>query len=63
MTKLTKQGVRDLNDIPSKPRGRRLPMPPRPICSHAHTITRTIGDVLYETCLTCNKSWAPYEDC
>jgi len=34
--RLTKQGVRDLNDIPTKPRGIRLPMPPsqKRSCNH-----------------------------
>lgn len=54
--KRTKQGVRDLSDIPSKPRG--VVLDPRPqsqeICRHVRTRRLDSGD---ESCLDCPLVW------
>lgn len=54
--KLTKQGVRDLNDIPSKPRGVKLDAPPKleAFCKHARIKTLESGDSM---CLDCSTAW------
>lgn len=55
--KLTKQGVRDLNSIPSKPKGVKLDPPPKKLeafCKHARTKTLESGDSM---CLDCDTIW------
>ena len=53
----TKQGIRDLNNLPSKPRGIRLELPPAEnTCDHKKT-TREDYDVGLATCSACGESW------
>ena len=54
--KLTKQGVRDLNFLPSKSRGVRLQLPPPEslICSHRAIIKTEDG----KECRVCGMFWA-----
>ena len=50
---LTRQGVKNLNSLPSRPRGIRLEMPPdmmMGICNHAATRIDNDGDVV---CIKC----------
>jgi hypothetical protein len=49
----TAQNVRDLNHLPSKPRGIRLPMPPdleEVGCSHPVTRVDSDGDIFCTRC-------------
>lgn len=61
MAKLTKQGVRDLNDLKGSSKGIRLPEPPRqarqaPHCFHIHTVERpSSGSVPYLFCQDCQR--------
>ena len=53
--KLTKQGLRDLDSIPSKPKGIKLDMPPRnQFCKHKNKKILNNGDTI---CLDCDKLW------
>lgn len=57
MVKLTRQGVRDLDDIPSKPKGVKLDKPPVKLvafCKHVRTKSLDSGDTL---CLDCDTLW------
>ncbi len=54
--KLTKQGVRDLDGLPGKSRGRRLPAPPKnqeraSFCKHRNRYE--VGDGRFEKCEDC----------
>lgn len=55
---LTKQGVRDLNQIPAKSRGVRLEPPPKPsqVCRHPQDLRRILwsGDTY---CSGCGETW------
>ena len=55
-TNLTKQGVRDLDNIPSKSKWKKLPMPPKnQLCKHEHIRTNHLtGDT---ECLDCGTLW------
>ncbi len=54
-TKLTKQGVRDLNDLKGKSRGRRVDAPPSGLmCKHVRTRKEGHGDTV---CMDCDASW------
>lgn len=49
MSRLTKQGVRDLNHLPGKSKGRKLPDPPRPMpatagCTHPTAFEEVLPD-------------------
>ncbi len=55
MTKLTKQGVRDLSDLKGKPAGVKLEEPPIPIkCKHRNMRTRFSCGMYWMYCDDCN---------
>ena len=55
--RMTKQGVRDLSNLPSKPRGIRLELPPSEnTCDHRKT-TREDWDIRVAHCTACNATW------
>lgn len=56
MNKLTKQGVRNLDTIPSKSKGIKLPEPPKnQFCKHVNSKKNQLtGDV---ECLDCGTLW------
>jgi len=56
-TKLTRQGVRDLNHLPSKPRGRRLELPPQQTINCKHPNKREVSLTGETYCLDCGKNW------
>ena len=52
--KLTKQGIRDLNSLPSKPAGKKLPEPPISVsCKHKNKTEH----LYYMTCNDCGESF------
>ena len=57
MKKLTKQGVRDLNSLPSKPRGIVLTEPPKEAlqCKHPHIQSTMYGHC--DQCSSCGQLW------
>lgn len=54
---LTRQGVKDLSFIPSKPRGIVLQEPPKEENTCQHRKTRTDEDFQETICLQCNQRW------
>jgi hypothetical protein len=56
MSKITKQGVRDLNHLKGKSRGIRLEEPPIVImCKHRHKVEKNFGGHLEVHCAECNE--------
>lgn len=57
--KRTKQGVRDLDSLPSKPAGKKLSMPPKAAtaCRHPHEDRKTIWASGDTYCGSCGKIW------
>lgn len=54
--KLTKQGVRDLDDIPGKSQGKKLEEPPKgQFCKHPRRRSNSLTGE--EWCLDCGLSW------
>ena len=59
---LTRQGVRNLDSIPSKPSGRVLPEPPSstPVeCAHRRTYEVQVGREIYDKCEECGNYLFP----
>lgn len=58
--KLTKQGVRDLNSLPSKPKGKILEEPPVAVlCKHLHTRESMMGYMV--VCSDCGAEWDTFK--
>lgn len=56
--KVTKQGVRDLNSLPGKPRGKTIESPPVPVnCKHPKSARRQFWNGFYEVCDDCGESF------
>jgi hypothetical protein len=54
VAKLTKQGVRDLNDLPGKSKGVRLDEPPVPVaCKHRNKRERWVWAMRWLYCDDC----------
>lgn len=61
MEKKTRQGVRDLDHIPAKPKGLVLPEPPVPVaCRHREQREVQSLSVVYVICCDCNATIASY---
>ena len=54
--KLTKQGVRDLNNIPGKSQGRKVTLPPQPKYGCNHKYMQYTPDEEHEYCLECGHN-------